>query len=227
MHKEYLQAGNPDTALPDLQLLAKHSNSRVRRRVAENPNADLTILESLSQDSDPEVRIAVARNQNRSSNVLENLSNDESVAVRFGLASAHDLPIKILEKLAKDDHPYISSRAERTLEGLFLEEALKEISFVHQPQEEAKLGDVLVRAEILTKEQINQYLETAKANGLPLGRTLVQSRALPRGVIVMALQAQLQVRKKIKSLENAIDELRQKIKTSQIMNSTGFMVSKV
>lgn len=226
MHKEYIQAGRPDTDLDELATLAKHSNSRVRRRVAENPIWTSTILDSLSQDSDPEVRIAVARNANTAKTILESLANDESVAVRFGLASAHDLPIDILEKLAKDDHPYISSRAERTLEGIYLEQALKEISFVHQPQEEAKLGDVLVKAEIMTYDQIKQYLETAKANGMPLGRTLVQARALPRSVIVLALQTQLQVRKKIKSLDNAINDLKHKIKNTQIMNSTGFTPSR-
>lgn len=226
MHKQYIQAGNPETPVAELKELVADSSSRVRRRVAENPATPEELLQILSTDSDHEVRIAVARNPQAPRFVLEKLADDDSVAVRFGLASAHDLPLYILEKLSQDDHPYVNSRAQRTLEGLFLEAALKEISFVHQPQEEAKLGEILIKAEILTSEQVNQYIDSAKSNGLPLGRTLVQARALPRAVIVMALQAQLQIRRKVQTIDNAIKELKTKVHNSQILNSTGFIAAR-
>lgn len=210
VHENYLKAGNPETPVTELRKLFAERDHKVRRRLAENPCTPQDMLRQLSTDDNPEVRIAVAENPQVLRDVLERLVRDESVYVRFALSGHYSLPMDLLEFLAsEDENPYVQDHASRTLEGLFLEKALADAGFVHiDGGEHDKLGELLVEAGILTNEQIGELLRIAREREIPLGRALVQTRALPRAVVVAALKTQQQMRDSEISRDQAVSGLR-------------------
>ncbi len=209
VHENYLKAGNPETPVMELRKLFAERDHKVRRRLAENPCTPEDMLRDLSSDDNPEVRIAVAENPQVLRDVLEQLVRDESVYVRFALSGHYSLPLDLLEYLAEeDDNPYVQDHASRTLEGLFLEKALADAGFVHIEGDKEKLGELLVEAGILTTEQIEELLRIAREREIPLGRALVQTRALPRTIVVAALKAQQKMRNSDYSRGEAVNALR-------------------
>lgn len=209
VHENYLKAGNPETPVTELRKLFAERDHKVRRRLAENPVTPPDLLQDLSSDENPEVRIAVAENPQTVRHVLERLVHDESVYVRFALSGQYSLPMDLLEWLAEEDeNPYVRDHASRTLEGLFLERALNEAGFVHVQGEKEKLGEILVEAGVLTNDHVEELLRIAREREIPLGRALVQTRALPRSVVVVALKAQQKMRDGEYSREEAVFELR-------------------
>lgn len=212
IYESYIRAGNPTTPVEELRELIREASARIKQRLAGNPSTPSDLLERLATDDDPEVRVAVGRNQNTPIEMRERLAADESPQVRFGMAGDNEIPLPILHQLAVDDNAYVQDRAKRTLEGLALEDALKAASFVHYDGEEGRLGEILEKTGLLTATQVEDILQISKQNGLPLGRTIAQLRVLSRPIIVMALEAQVKIRKRESSLDDAVVELRAKLR---------------
>lgn len=209
VHENYLKAGNPETPVTELRKLFSDRDHKIRRRLAENPGTPQDLLRDLSSDDNPEVRIAVAENPQVVPDILEQLVKDESVYVRFALAGQYSLPLELLEHLAsEDDNPYVRDHASRTLEGLFLEKSLEEARFRQVPGETEKLGELLVESGIIMKEHVDELLRISREREIPLGRAIVQTRALPRNKVVAALKAQEKIRDQRCTRQEAIDELR-------------------
>jgi len=203
--ENYIRAGNPETPLEELRSLLHDSDSPVRRRLAENPRTPADILLCLASDQDLDVRCAVAEHLNTPRTVLEKLVRDENVQVRYAVAGQYTLPGDLLEELARDDeNPYVRDHARRTLEGIYLEQALKDAGFVPRPGEKDKLGDLLTLAGILSAEQSDELVRIAGERKIPLGHILVESRCVARPVVVAALKAQDAVREGSMSHDEAI-----------------------
>lgn len=205
----YIKAGSPETPVDELRALVADRSASVRRRLAENPHTPEDVLLKLAEDEDPEVRCAAAEHEHASRMMLERLVNDDSVQVRYAVAGQYTLPSDLLELLStSDENPYVRDHARLTLEGLFLERALKEAGFVSHPGEKEKLGELLKLAGVLTEEQLHQLLCIARERDIPLGHALVESRCVPRAVVVAALKAQEAVREGPLSHEEAINHIK-------------------
>jgi hypothetical protein len=205
VYENYIKAGNPETPADELRTLLTDENPAVRRRLAENPRTPEDILLTLAGDRDPEVRCAVAEHALTPRAVLEQLASDENVQVRYAVAGQYTLPLDLLEGLsASDENPYVRDHARRTLEGIFLEQALKEAGFVPRPGDGEKLGELLLEAGVVAEERLQELLRISREREMPLGRALVESRCVNRSVIVAALKAQNSVRNRHLTLEQAI-----------------------
>lgn len=209
VHENYIKAGNPETPVEVLRTLIEGADRQVRRRLAENPRTPEDLLQQLSNDEDPDVRCAVAENETTPRAILEHLSEDQSVQVRYALAGHYTLPKDLLERFASwDENPYVKDHARRTLEGKFLEEALREIGFVSKPGETDKLGDLLIDAAVLTKEHVEELVRISREREIPLGHAIVESRCVARSVVVAALKSQRQIRDGQCTHENAVWEIK-------------------
>jgi hypothetical protein len=111
-HKEFDAIFKPD--------LSRITREQIRSLVnmAEDPSLPQEILEKLASHPSPEVREAVTENPNLSVESLNLLAKDECVDVRYALAENHNMPSNILYLLIEDENPYVSQRAEQTLERL-------------------------------------------------------------------------------------------------------------
>lgn len=111
-------ASDPNASPLLLNRLARCYEPEVLERIAENPQTDPHTLACLGTVSQAEVRMAVVENGNTPLATLVALAFDESVDVRFRLAENHNVSQQILELLTDDDNPYVSWRAQSTLERL-------------------------------------------------------------------------------------------------------------
>ncbi|HEY9790970.1 MAG TPA: hypothetical protein V6D22_11260 [Candidatus Obscuribacterales bacterium] len=100
-----------------LDLLAETSVTCLTR-IAENSSIPPSMLEQLALHSHPAVREAVADNMNTPIDTLWVLSGDECAEVRYAIAENHNVPLAILSALSCDDNPYISTRAQSTINRL-------------------------------------------------------------------------------------------------------------
>lgn len=205
VYDNYIKAGNPETPAEELRALLADSDAAVRRRLAENPRTPEDVLLKLAQDENPDVRCAVADHDKAPRQVLERLVNDGDVQVRYAVAGQYTLPTDLLEVLSSsDDNPYVRDHARRTLEGIFLEQALKEAGFVPKPGEKEKLGDLLTDAGVVNEAQVQELLRISGERHIPLGHALVESRCVSRNVVVAALKAQYAVRNGTMAHEEAV-----------------------
>jgi len=111
-------ASIPETSGRILRQLSKHQCESIVVRVAENSNTPIAVLERLSKHHCSDVRAAVAENPKTTIEMYLSLAKDESVDVRHSLAENATLPLAILAFLCEDENPYVSSRAQTTLERL-------------------------------------------------------------------------------------------------------------
>ncbi|MBS2003184.1 MAG: hypothetical protein U0103_26100 [Candidatus Obscuribacterales bacterium] len=75
------------------------------------------------------------------------------------------------------------------------EECLNEIGWARAKDATTnKLGEMLLDAQIITKEQMESAIRTSESTGLPLGRVLVSLGALTDETLATALNAQVMVR---------------------------------
>lgn len=116
--EDYIKAGQQDTAKEQLSSFAKHSDHRIRLRVAENHKTPGAILEQLARDAHPDVRSAVAANTATPVDIVFALALDEDATVRHTLAEDPASPLGVLRILANDENAYVKCRAEKTLEAL-------------------------------------------------------------------------------------------------------------
>jgi hypothetical protein len=114
----YLIASNPQTSPAILNYLATDKETRVVRRVADNQNTHASTLARLAVHDDPGVRTCICENGNAPELVLLALARDPHLDVRYTLAENLNAPMSVIEMLTMDENPYISSRAQRTLNML-------------------------------------------------------------------------------------------------------------
>ncbi len=84
-----------------------------------------------------------------------------------------------------------------------------------------KLGEMLLEARIITKENFNQAMGRCLATGLPLGRILVLNGSLPDGLLRFALELQVRVRDGMMTRAEAIDALRAEAAKLGSVNAAG------
>jgi hypothetical protein len=109
-------ASNPNTPPAVLAYLAKHSEPDILERIAENPRTPLYALQLLAKCPKSSVRAAVAENVNVSADILTILIADPDDDVRYLLAESPHTPEELLIALTEDSNPYVSFRAEATLD---------------------------------------------------------------------------------------------------------------
>ena len=104
-----IEAGSPVVELTN------DIDDEVLLLLAESPAATARVLASLAFNLSVEIRQAVADNPSTPFLTLLMLVGDESADVRFRLAENYDLPNRLLQLLAEDENPYVSCRAQHTL----------------------------------------------------------------------------------------------------------------
>jgi hypothetical protein len=94
-------------------------------------------------------------------------------------------------------------------DGCPLDEALKAAGWKPaENQSTNKLGELLLDAEMLTKEQLAECLSTGKETGMPLGKVLVFRRTLSDPLLLAVLSAQRLIREGMIARDQAIKGLR-------------------
>ncbi len=90
-----------------------------------------------------------------------------------------------------------------------LEDAFRQLGLeVQQSQPTNKLGEILLEAELVTREALEQALQQSTASGLPLGRILILTGAIVEPLLSSALNAQVLVRDHKITREQALQGLR-------------------
>lgn len=99
-----------ENILPDflLNYYCKHSDPRLRMKVASNQTIAIKYLEQLSKDSDPGVRIAVVENPTTPSFILNKLVGDRNSTVRQAVAYA-TTNLELLKQLSEDSNSSVRS----------------------------------------------------------------------------------------------------------------------
>lgn len=98
--------------------LSERERIRYLCRTAEDSKLPQEILERLVYHPCPEVREAVSDNPGLSIEALHHLAHDECADVRYAIAENHNTPSNLLYELGEDENPYVSQRAQHTLERL-------------------------------------------------------------------------------------------------------------
>lgn len=119
----WLLAINPNTPPPVLEHLARDPSSALLERIAENPRTHVTTLARLSTHEDSQVRASVAENPTLSIKTIWRLAQDENADVRHRLAESYTVPVAVLRVLSEDENPYVSLRAQATMQRILAEVA--------------------------------------------------------------------------------------------------------
>ncbi|HMO19981.1 MAG TPA: hypothetical protein PKC98_03325, partial [Candidatus Melainabacteria bacterium] len=93
--------------------------------------------------------------------------------------------------------------------GLSLDEALKQLKVEVDDVKVNKLGELLVEANFVSEEQLNEALEGSASTGLPFGRMLVLNGIINEAQLAATLNAQILVRDQKITKEQAIEGLKQ------------------
>lgn len=94
-------------------------------------------------------------------------------------------------------------------ENLPLDQALSKMGWSQAPAQTAnKLGDLLIDAGIIDQSQLDLALVQVNTNHLPLGRVLVINRMITEQLLASALNAQILVRDRRVTREQAISSLK-------------------
>jgi hypothetical protein len=93
-------------------------------------------------------------------------------------------------------------------EEAYLEDALKKVGFVEDEAWTAKLGGLLLQAELITDVQLTTALDLAFRDMTPLGQILVQHRFVTPQIIARALAVQRSLRNRDMSRAEAIEQLK-------------------
>jgi len=200
---DYLSAGSPLLSLMEAMVLSQHASARVRCKLAANPRCSHTVLHALANDPNVEVRAAVGQNLCADAELIDKLIEDESIAVRFQLAGNPNIGNRRLEQLMNDTNPYIAERAWATFETKLLEAQLTKFNL---PELESKplLGQLLLKAGLISQENLDAALQEAKNLGLLLGNLLLMRRLSSRYVLVEALLVQHLIGQKRLSFDEGV-----------------------
>lgn len=114
--------------------------------------------------------------------------------INDGMLSS-DLAAKALQLVAKQD--------------LKLPEALGQLGWKKQKTGATnRIGELLVEAEAITWEQLDEALRTSIETGLPVGRVLVFRKAITNAILLACLTAQKLIREGVISREQAVQGLK-------------------
>ncbi len=193
----------------DLELLARHSSSRIRAVLAASDKTPADVLRMLASDHDTSVKLAAALNPTCPLDILESLSVDTDWSVRLGLATQLDVCEEILRALLTHRNPYLAAQSRHALNALELERKLRELNITFQSGSDFKLGELLVAANLISMEQLMQSLELARAHDLLLGRVLIQAGIVSSAVIIEALRLQGLLRRNAIEMDDAVVKLSQ------------------
>ncbi len=204
---EYLIAGDTSAEPELLRKLFQTAEVLVRQRLAENSNSPPDLLELLLHDPDPDVRACLANNPAVTREMLEQLCCDINDDVRASVAEDPNMPYDLLIQLSEDANPYVRDIAENTLDGLAFERELAAQGYVHEEGTAAKLGELLMGANLLSAENADRYIDLGRLEGKPLGWLLVNRGVITKGRVIKALKLQSQVRRGKISQSQAIETL--------------------
>lgn len=114
-------------------------------------------------------------------------------------------------------------------EEMALEDAFRQLGLeVQQSQPTNKLGELLLEAELVSREALDQALQQSTASGLPLGRILILTGAIVEPLLSSALNAQVLVRDHKITREQALQGLRaardRQISLEQSLAETGLQL---
>ncbi len=114
-------------------------------------------------------------------------------------------------------------------EEMALEDAFRQLGLdVQQSQPTNKLGELLMEAELVKKEVLDQALQQSTASGLPLGRILILTGAIFEPLLSSALNAQVLVRDHKITREQAVQGLKaardRQISLEQSLAETGMQL---
>lgn len=192
MDNEYRIASLKTLTAEQADKLSQSLCDRTRRRLASNPGCPAAVLRRLAFDRNVEVRASVALNPSTEAIVLDKLCLDGALIVRFYLAGNHNLGASRLRLLMSDKNPYIAERASGTNEIRLLEEQLAKHRFT-KTEKKPLLGHLLVDADLITNNQLQESLAQASRDSRTLGNVLVEKRILHRSKVAQALVIQNQI----------------------------------
>ncbi len=193
----------------DIELLARHSSSRIRAVLAASDKTPPDVLRLLARDQDTSVKMATALNPTCPLDVLESLSVDSDWSIRLGLATQLDVSEEILRALLAHRNPYLAAQSLHALNAIDLERKVEELHISCRPAANHKLGELLVDAKKLGAEQLSHTLDLARLHGLRLGRVLLQAGIVSSATIVEALRLQSLLRRNEIDLIDATNILSQ------------------
>lgn len=109
-------ATNPNTNPHLLDQLVASAPKHILIHIANNPRTSATTLHKLATHPEADVRASAGEHQRAPKAVLFLLAQDSDADVRYSLAENHNIGTDVLEVLIRDENPYVSTRAQRTLE---------------------------------------------------------------------------------------------------------------
>jgi hypothetical protein len=112
------------TPVDILRKLGESPCAAIRARVAENSATPADLLEILSRDQNSDVRAAVASNPQTPLTLVWELASDASLDVRYAIAGNPLVVLDVLIWLVGDDNPYVSTRAEKTVEAVVTDQCV-------------------------------------------------------------------------------------------------------
>jgi hypothetical protein len=83
-------------------------------------------LARLARDSNPSVRSSLAENEKTPPESLWLLAFDDCVDVRYMVAESAHVPEEILKRLTEDENPYVALRAQKTVDKLNSNSAIRQ-----------------------------------------------------------------------------------------------------
>ncbi|MBX9693722.1 MAG: hypothetical protein K2Z81_15140, partial [Cyanobacteria bacterium] len=93
--------------------------------------------------------------------------------------------------------------------GCSFRDALKELKVSIAEVEVNKLGELLIATQFVSKEQLEKALTDSTSTGLPIGRMLVLNGVINESQLAATLNAQILIRDKKITKEQAIEGLKQ------------------
>jgi len=94
-------------------------------------------------------------------------------------------------------------------EGVLLDEALGSLDVAIEDVKVNKLGELLIAANFVSEEELKEALDGSSSTGLPFGRMLVLNGVLSETQLAATLNAQILVRDKKITKEQAVEGLKQ------------------
>ncbi|MBK9143559.1 MAG: hypothetical protein IPM23_13740 [Candidatus Melainabacteria bacterium] len=94
-------------------------------------------------------------------------------------------------------------------EGVILDEALGSLDVAIEDVKVNKLGELLLAANFVSEEELKEALDGSSSTGLPFGRMLVLNGVLSEAQLAATLNAQILVRDKKITKEQAVEGLKQ------------------
>lgn len=164
------------------------------------------ILSMLAKDRSRPVKLTTTLNHYNPGAISERHGKPPEPPVKFRVREL-DLCPDILGALLDHRSPYIRAQARLTLEGHKFENRLKEMRHVAIADGDYRLGELLVKSQLVKEKDIDDALEDCNLCKLPLGRALLQSRSASPKALITALKVQTLIRQGSMRAVDAINEL--------------------